>query len=156
MYLAVFIGHKDASAFDTAGGVVVELGDGAGFVYAFKYAAALCVMVAGDFTVKAFFFGQRTDVVVAETVKIAVLVQQPDQTAVKVVSVLDLLSECIGTDEEMTAFVVGIAGALLERIGMLKQSAFRIMQVGFPRAVCLDHSLGIAPWVIAIVCAVAL
>jgi len=38
-----------------------------------------------------------------------------------------------------------IAGVLLERIGMLKQSAFRIMQVGFPRAVCLDHSLGIAP-----------
>ena len=101
-------------------------------------------MVAGDFTVKAFFFGQRADAVVAEAVKIAVLVQQPDQAAVEVVSVLDLLSERIGTDEETAAFVVGIAGALLERIGMLKQSAFRIMQVGFPRAVCLDYSLGIA------------
>ena len=144
MCLAVFLVHKDAAAFDTAGGVVIQLGDGTGFVYAFKH-AALGVMVAGDFTVKAFFFGQCADAVVAEAVKIAVLVQQPDQTAVKVVSVLDLLSECIGTDEETAAFVVGIAGALLERIGMLKQSAFRIMQVGFPRAVCLDHSLGIAP-----------
>ena len=144
VYFSVFIGHKDAAAFDTAGGVVIQLGDGTGFVYAFEY-AALGVMVTGDFTVKAFFFGQRADAVVAEAVKIAVLVQQPDQTAVKVVSVLDLLSECVGTDEETAAFVVGIAGALLERIGMLKQSAFRIMQVGFPRAVCLDYSLGIAP-----------
>ena len=63
--LAVFIGHKDAAAFDTAGGVVFQLGDSAGFVYAFKYAAALGVMVAGDFTVKAFFFSQRADAVVA-------------------------------------------------------------------------------------------
>jgi len=94
---------------------------------------------------KAFFFGQRADAVVAEAVKIAVLIQQSDQTAVEVVTVLDLLSECIGTDEETTAFVVGVAGALLERIGMLKQSAFRIMQVVFPRAVCLDYSLWIAP-----------
>ena len=51
--LAVFIVHKDAAAFDTAGGVVVQLSDGTGFVYAFKH-AALGVMVAGDFTVKAF------------------------------------------------------------------------------------------------------
>ena len=75
MYLAVFIGHKDAAAFDTAGGVVVQLGDGTGFVYAFEYAADLGVMGADDFTVKAFFFGQSADAVVAETVKIAVLVQ---------------------------------------------------------------------------------
>ena len=73
--LTVFIGHKDAAAFDTAGGVVVQLSDGTGFIYAFEYAAALGVMVAGDFTVKAFFFGQRANAVVAETVKIAVLVQ---------------------------------------------------------------------------------
>lgn len=54
VYFAVFIGHKDAAAFDTAGGVVVQLGDGTGFVYAFEHTAALGVMVAGDFTVKAF------------------------------------------------------------------------------------------------------
>ena len=65
VYFAVSIGHKDATAFDTTGGVVVQLSDGTGFVYAFEYAAALCVMVAGDFTVKAFFFSQRTDAIVA-------------------------------------------------------------------------------------------
>ena len=54
VYFSVFIGHKDAAAFDTAGGVVVQLGDGTGFVYAFEHTAALGVMVAGDFTVKAF------------------------------------------------------------------------------------------------------
>lgn len=75
VYLAVFIGYKDAAAFDTASGIVFQFGDSTGFIYAFKYAAALGVMVAGDFTVKAFFFGQRADAVVAETVKIAVLVQ---------------------------------------------------------------------------------
>lgn len=58
---------------------------------------------------------------------------------------MDLLSKCISTDEETAAFVISIVSALLERIGMLKQSAFRIIQIGFPRAVCLDHSLGIAP-----------
>ena len=74
VYFAVFIGHKDAAAFDTAGGIVFQFGNGTGFVYAFKYAAALGVMVAGDFTVKAFFFGQCADAVVAEAVKIAVLI----------------------------------------------------------------------------------
>lgn len=123
MYLAVFIGHEDAAAFDTAGGVVVQFGDSTGFIYAFKYAAALGVMVAGDFTVKAFFFSQRTDAVVAETVKIAVLVQQPDQTAAEVVAVLDLLSKCIGTDEETAAFVIGIVCAVAFGIGLGLQTA---------------------------------